>query len=40
MKITEKNFASTAIKSPVAQISPVLYSLQGIVQKILKKSMN
>jgi hypothetical protein len=40
MTITEKNFASTAIKSPVAQISPVLYSLQNTVEKILKKSMN
>lgn len=32
-----KNFASTAIKAAVAQISLVLYSPQGTVEKILKK---
>lgn len=37
MKTTEKNFASTTIRAAAVQISPVLYSRQGTVEKIVKK---
>ena len=35
MKTTEKNFASTTIKAAAVQISPVLYSRQGTVEKVV-----